>query len=129
MKIGDLARAGGVNVETIRYYQRRGLLAEPPRGDGPRRYSHDDLDRLSSIRAAQTAGFTLDEIATLLALDTRDRPAAQSLALSRLAALDAKIATLQTMRGALLRLADACAAGDAGPCPIIAAFNPDAART
>lgn len=126
MKIGDLARAGAVNVETIRYYQRRGLLAEPPRGDGPRRYGHDDLDRLRSIRAAQTAGFTLDEIATLLALNTDDRSAAHSLAQSRIAALDAKIATLQTMRGALLRLADACAAGETGPCPIIAAFNPDA---
>lgn len=129
MKIGDLARAGGVNVETIRYYQRRGLLGEPPRGEGPRRYAHDDLDRLRSIRAAQTAGFTLDEIATLLALDTGDRAAAQDLAQSRIAALDAKIATLQTMRGALLRLADACAAGETGPCPIIAAFNPEAART
>lgn len=128
MKIGDLARAGGVNVETIRYYQRRGLLAEPPRSDGPRRYGVDDLDRLRSIRAAQTAGFTLDEIATLLALDTEDRSAAQTLAQSRIAALDAKIATLQTMRVALLRLADACAAGEAGPCPIIAAFNPDAVR-
>lgn len=128
MKIGDLARAGGVNVETIRYYQRRGLLGEPPRGDGPRRYGHDDLDRLRSIRAAQTAGFTLDEIATLLALDTDDRSAAQSLAQSRIAALDAKIATLQTMRGALLRLANACTADDTGPCPIIAALNPDAAQ-
>ncbi len=129
MKIGDLARVGGVNVETIRYYQRRGLLAEPPRGDGPRRYGHDDLERLRSIRAAQTAGFTLDEIGTLLALDTGDRSAAQNLAQSRIAALDAKIATLQTMRGALLRLADACAAGKAGPCPIIAAFNPGSAQT
>jgi MerR family mercuric resistance operon transcriptional regulator len=129
MKIGDLARAGGVNVETIRYYQRRGLLAEPPRSDGPRRYGPDHLERLRSIRAAQTAGFTLDEIATLLALDTEDRSAAQNLAQSRIAALDAKIATLQTMRGALLQLADACAAGEAGPCPIIVAFNPDAART
>jgi MerR family transcriptional regulator, mercuric resistance operon regulatory protein len=127
MKIGEFARAGGVNVETIRYYQRRGLLIEPPRGQGPRRYAINDLDRLRSIRAAQTAGFTLEEIATLLALDTADRPAAQALANSRIAALDKKIATLQTMRGALVRLAKACAAEDAGPCPIIAAFNPTGA--
>lgn len=126
MKIGELARAGGVNVETIRYYQRRGLLAEPPRGDGPRRYGRADLDRLRSIRAGQTAGFTLEEIATLLALDTGDRGAAQALARSRIAALDAKIATLRTMRGALVRLAEACEAGEAGPCPIITAFNPEA---
>lgn len=124
MKIGEFARAGGVNVETIRYYQRRGLLIEPPRGYGPRRYGIDDLDRLRSIRAAQTAGFTLEEIATLLALDMADRSAAQALANSRIAALDEKIATLQTMRGALVRLAEACAAEDAGPCPIISAFNP-----
>lgn len=126
MKIGELARAGGVNVETIRYYQRRGLLAQPPRGAGPRRYDAGDLDRLRSIRAAQTAGFTLDEIATLLTLDTADRGAAHDLARARIAALDARIATLQTMRGALERLAEACAAGEGGPCPIIAAFAPEA---
>lgn len=127
MKIGELARAGGVNVETIRYYQRRGLLAEPPRAAGPRRYGREDLDRLRSIRAAQTAGFTLDEIGTLLALDTDNRGAAHELAKARIAALDEKIATLQTMRGALVRLAEACAAGETGPCPIIAAFSPEAA--
>lgn len=128
MKIGEFARAGGVNVETIRYYQRRGLLIEPPRGQGPRRYGIDDLDRLRSIRAAQTAGFTLEEIATLLALDMADRSAAQALANSRIAALDEKVATLQTMRGALIRLAEACAAEEVGPCPIIAAFNPTGAN-
>lgn len=127
MKIGELARAGGVNVETIRYYQRRGLLIEPVRGQGPRHYGIDDLDRLRSIRAAKTAGFTLEEIATLLALDTADRSSARALANSRIAALDEKIATLQTMRGALVRLAEVCAADDAGPCPIITAFNPTGA--
>ncbi|GEO02045.1 MerR family transcriptional regulator [Novosphingobium sediminis] len=124
MKIGELARAGGVNVETIRFYQRRGLLIEPERGQGPRRYGIDDLNRLRSIRAAQTAGFTLGEIATLLALDTADRSAAHELANRRIDALDHKIATLQTMRGALVRLAEACAGDDAGPCPIITAFHP-----
>ena len=123
MKIGELARAGGVNVETIRYYQRRGLLAQPARHEGPRRYTRSDLSRLQSIRSAQTAGFTLDEIATLLALDTGDRTAAQDLARARIAALDEKIATLQTMRGALVRLADDCALEQSGPCPIIDAFS------
>lgn len=124
MKIGDLARAGGVNVETIRFYQRRGLLAEPPRSTGPRRYSEEDLKRLLSIRAAQTAGLTLDEIDTLLSLDRTDRSAAHDIAIARIVALDKRIATLQTMRAALVELADACALGEAGPCPIIAAFNP-----
>lgn len=123
MKIGELARACGVNVETIRYYQRRGLLAQPARHEGPRRYTRSDLGRLQSIRSAQTAGFTLDEIATLLALDTGDRTAAQDLARARIAALDEKIATLQTMRGALVRLADDCALEQSGPCPIIDAFS------
>ena len=123
MKIGELARAGGVNVETIRYYQRRGLLAQRARHEGPRRYTRSDLGRLQSISSAQTAGFTLDEIATLLALDTGDRTAAQDLARARIAALDEKIATLQTMRGALVRLADDCALEQSGPCPIIDAFS------
>lgn len=123
MKIGELARAGGVNVETIRYYQRRGLLAQPARHEGPRRYTGSDLSRLKSIRSAQTAGFTLDEIATLLALDTGDRTSAQDLARARIAALDAKIATLRTMRGALARLADVCTSEQSGPCPIIDAFS------
>jgi MerR family transcriptional regulator, mercuric resistance operon regulatory protein len=124
MKIGDLAKAGGVNVETIRFYQRRGLLAEPPRINGPRRYLPADLERLRSIRAAQTAGLTLDEIGTLLALDRTDRGAARSIATARIAALDERISTLQTMRAALVELADACGSAEDGPCPIIAAFNP-----
>lgn len=123
MKIGDLARAGGVTVETIRFYQRRGLLAEPPRGAGARRYSEGDLERLRSIRAAQTAGFTLEEIATLLGLDHDDRAAARSLAEARIAAIDEKIATLKTMRAALKDLVKDCAQGVEGPCPILGAFS------
>lgn len=122
MKIGDLARAGGVSVETIRFYQRRGLLAEPQRSVGARRYSDSDLERLRSIRAAQTAGFTLDEIGTLLGLEHDDRAAARALAEARIAAIDEKIATLQTMRAALGQLVGECAAGGEGPCPILGAF-------
>ncbi len=123
MKIGDLARAGGVSVETIRFYQRRGLLAEPPRGTGVRRYAAADLERLRSIRAAQTAGFTLEEIATLLGLDSHDRTAARALAEARIAAIDEKIATLKTMRTALKGLVKDCAEGGDGPCPILGAFS------
>ncbi|QDH35355.1 MerR family transcriptional regulator [Porphyrobacter sp. YT40] len=123
MKIGDLARAGGVSVETVRFYQRRGLLAEPPRGSGARRYADSDLERLRSIRAAQTAGFTLEEIATLLSLDQHDRATARALAEARIAAIDEKIATLQTMRSALETLVTDCAHGGDGPCPILAAFS------
>ena len=123
MKIGDLARAGGVGVETIRFYQRRGLLNEPPRAAGARRYSPDDVRRLRSIRAAQTAGFTLDEIGCLLGLKPDDRMTARRLAQSRLEAIDTKIATLTAMRKALAELADACTTGQPGPCPIIGAFD------
>lgn len=123
MKIGDLARAGGVSIETVRFYQRRGLLSEPPRAEGARRYTQDDLERLRSIKAAQTAGFTLEEIATLLGLDHEDRAAARALAEARIAAIDEKIATLKTMRTALKTLAADCAKGGDGPCPILEAFS------
>jgi MerR family mercuric resistance operon transcriptional regulator len=122
--IAGLAKAGGVGVETVRYYQRRGLMQTPDRGDGVRRYGDEDVRRLHFIKSAQTAGFTLDQIGELLALDAgEDRARAQQLARERLAALDTKIAELQTARAALQRLAQACSASSAGPCPIIAAFQ------
>ena len=123
LTIGGLAREGGVGVETIRYYQRRGLLALPRRGDGIRRYGSEDLRRLHFIRTAQAAGFTLEQVGELLALDaTEDRAKARTLARERIVALDAKIAELQTARDALKRLARECASST-GPCPIIAAFD------
>lgn len=129
--IGKLAAAGGVGVETIRYYQRRGLLDTPVRsgGDGwrggVRRYGDNDLRRLKFIRAAQAAGFTLDEISELLALEeSDDRVRVRFLARQRIAALDEKIAQMAEARAALARLADQCAASDKGPCPILAAFEP-----
>lgn len=123
LTIGSLAREGGVGVETVRYYQRRGLLALPRRGDGIRRYGSEDLRRLRFIRTAQAAGFTLEQVGELLALDaTEDRAKARTLARERIIALDAKIAELQTARDALKRLARECASST-GPCPIIAAFD------
>lgn len=125
MTIARLADAAGVGVETIRYYQRRGLLAVPDGGGGVRRYGAQDLRRLRFIRSAQAAGFTLAEIGELIALDaTHDRNRARTLASQRLAALDARIAELQAARAALARLASACAMGSKGPCPIIEAFEP-----
>ena len=125
MTIARLAAAGGVGVETVRYYQRRGLLAEPPRpAGGVRRYGADDMRHLRFIRSAQAAGFTLEEIGELLRLDaTDDRPRAHQMAQARIAALDARIAELQAARGSLARLAHACGCGDAGPCPILTAFD------
>ena len=128
--VAGLARRGGVGVETVRYYQRRGLMRVPARtggagrGGGTRHYGEADLHRLRFIRQAQTAGFTLDEIGELVALDsTEDRPRAHALARHRIAALDARIAELQAARDALQRLALECDAGTSGPCPILAAFD------
>ena len=130
--IAGLAREGGVGVETVRYYQRRGLLDTPERPDGAganggiRRYGPADLRRLRFIRSAQAAGFTLEQIGELLALDaTDDRPRARELAAERIAALDAKIVELSRVRASLRRLARECGEGSDGPCPILTAFDTD----
>ena len=130
MTIAGLARAGGVGVETVRYYQRRGLLETPDRpgsvghGSGVRRYGGQDVRRLRFIRSAQAAGFTLRQIRELIDLDaTEDRARARTLARERVAALDARIAELTKARDALRRLAHACTAGEHGPCPILTAFE------
>ena len=124
LSIGKLAAAGGVGVETVRFYQRRGLLETPGRGDGMRRYGSDDLRRLRFIRQAQGAGFTLEEIKELLDLDaSEDRARARELANARVKALDARISELKQARDALRRLATECGGGGAGPCPILAAFD------
>lgn len=97
LTIGKLAAKGGVGVETVRYYQRWGLLAEPTRDAGIRRYDDDDVRRLRFIRSAHTAGFTLEEIGELLGLDAvDDRTRARHLAEARIAAIDAKIAEMQS---------------------------------
>ena len=133
--IAVLAREGGVGVETVRFYQRRGLMPTPERfagdraGGGIRRYGDEDVRRLRFIRSAQTAGFTLDQIGELLALDaSEDRARARKLATERLGALDRTIAELEEARTALRRLASACSETTTGPCPIIAAFQGVAPR-
>jgi MerR family mercuric resistance operon transcriptional regulator len=124
LTIGKLAAAGGVGVETIRFYQRRGLLETPTRDRGIRRYGSEDLRRLRFIRRAQAAGFTLEEIKELLLLDsTEDRPRARELATARIEALDSKIAELEGVRDALRHLARECGSGASGPCPILVSFG------
>ncbi|MBS0483188.1 MAG: MerR family DNA-binding protein [Proteobacteria bacterium] len=131
LTISEFARGGGVGVETVRYYQRRGLLTDPRPGSahgsgrregGRRHYSDEDLRRLRFIRSAQRAGFSLDEISGLVAPE-RTRPEVRSLARARIAKLDAQITELQAARKWLAELAQECAAGGPGPCPIIAAFE------
>lgn len=124
MTIARLGAAAGVGVETVRYYQRRGLLAVPASAGAVRCYDSGDVRRLRFIRRAQAAGFTLDEIGELLALDrTGDRARVRALASERLAALDERIAELEASRAALERPRATCAAGRRGPCPILEAFD------
>ncbi|WP_121115194.1 MerR family transcriptional regulator [Croceibacterium ferulae] len=130
MTIAGLARAAEVSVETVRYYQRRGLLTTPERpagagqAGGIRRYGDEHVRRLRFVRSAQAAGFTLEQIGELLALDaTEDRARARELARERIAALDARIGELEKARASLQRLAHECSTGSAGPCPILTSFE------
>ncbi|MCA1493420.1 MerR family transcriptional regulator [Ensifer sp. NBAIM29] len=124
LTIGKLAAAGGVGVETIRFYQRKGLLATPKPLEGVRRYGREDVRRLRFIKQAQTAGFTLEEIGELLALDAgENRAAARQLAKKRLEQLDARIGQLLRAREALRKLVSECAEDKTGPCPILASFR------
>lgn len=124
LTIGRLAESAGVGVETVRFYQRKGLLAVPPAGSGIRRYGDGELRRLRFIRQAQAAGFTLAEIAELLTLDeSQDRERARMLARSRIESLNEKIAELERSRDCLRRLARECGDGSTGPCPILTAFD------
>jgi len=124
LSISQFAAAGDVGVETVRFYQRKGLLPTPDKGAGIRRYGEPDLRRLRFIRMAQRAGFTLEEIRELLALDAgHDRRRARALAQSRIGKLDAQIAEMVQARDYLQKLARECSASATGPCPILASFE------
>lgn len=124
LTIARLAASVGVGVETVRFYQRKGLMPVPAAAGAVRHYGQADVERLRFIRAAQRAGFALKEIAELLRLDAgEDRARVQALTRARLAALDAEMAELAAARSALAGLLDECTSGKAGPCPIIATFT------
>ncbi len=129
LTVSQLARAGGVGVETIRYYQRQGLMPRPAdlgrSGAGIRHYGPHDVHRLNFIRGAQAAGFKLREIARLLDLEqTDDRAEVRQIARVRIAALDEDIAAMRRARDALERLAGQCERTAKGrPCPILDAFD------
>ncbi len=126
LTIGRLARAAGVNVETLRYYQRRGLLDEPakPLG-GHRRYAPAAATRVRFIKRAQQLGFTLDEVAGLLLLeDGQSCRETRLLAEHKLSGIDQRIADLTRMRRLLKGLIAECAAGQRPrSCPIIATLS------
>jgi MerR family transcriptional regulator, mercuric resistance operon regulatory protein len=125
MTIGQLAKAAGVNVETVRYYQRRGLLKVPHKPPGGRRaYAREILEQLAFIRRAQSLGFSLEEIKSLLRLaEGTQRSLSLRIAQERRDALAARIAELVAMRSALDGLIRKCKATRAGPCPLITALR------
>lgn len=128
LTIGSLADEAGVNVETIRYYQRRGLMPEPDKpAHGYRRYGATTVKRVRFIKRAQALGFTLEEIGGLLELDEAHACAeTRELASHKLEAIETKLADLAAMRKALTALLCQCDAGAMkGNCPIIHALGAD----
>jgi len=124
MQIGELAKRAEVPIETVRYYERRGLMAAPNRRpSGYRSYEAQDLERLRFIRRGKALGFTLDEIRELLRLsrsDEADRGEIRTLAQRRLADVEQKLQELQSVRGVLTDLVQACSGeGPVAGCPII----------
>lgn len=122
LTIGTLAKRAGVNVETIRYYQRRDLLQEPakPRA-GFRHYTPETVKRVRFIKRAQALGFTLDEITGLLALnETKACIQTRGIAAHKLELIEEKIADLAKIKKALAHLIRACdTSSSSAPCPII----------
>lgn len=121
---GELAKHAGVNVETIRFYERKGLLPMPPRrASGYRVYPHEDVRRIRFIKRAQDLGFSLGEIRDLLALRARRGTTAaevRSRAEAKLEDIRRKIADLRAIERALKELTGACPGrGPLGECPIL----------
>lgn len=127
LTIGTVAKRAGVPIDTIRYYEREGLLPEPlRRASGYRSYNETAVSRLRFIRRAKDLGFTLEEIRDLLALSS-DRSggvkAVRKRAEQRLASIEARIAELVRIRKGLQQLIQACPGhGDPEQCPILRAL-------
>jgi MerR family mercuric resistance operon transcriptional regulator len=128
LTIGKLAQAVGVNVETIRFYQRRGLLDQPAKPPGGHRsYTSEHIKRVRFIRRAQALGFTLVEIETLLAIDGTDLCRdTRKMVLHKTALIDRKISELTMLRGVLDSLIQKCEPGRSkSVCPIIDVLSDD----
>jgi MerR family mercuric resistance operon transcriptional regulator len=124
--IGQLAKAAGVNIETVRYYHRRGLIPLPPKRVGGRRnYPDSALRQIAFIRRAQQLGFTLEEIGVLLKIaDGGECSSAKAMAERKLEELDARAEMLNRMRRDLSSLVKKCAANDGSePCAVIRAID------
>jgi len=130
MRIGELARSVGVSVETIRYYQRIGLLELPhkPYG-GIRSYGTEDLQRVRFIRRAQQLGFSLDDICELLELSSSDCEQVQKLAAEKLNLVQEKLGQLRRIESVLAKTLEQCAKRKGNqPCPIIESLTESDSR-
>ena len=128
MQIGQLATQAGVAIDTVRYYERQGLLPPAPRlASGYRVYAGADLSRLRFVRRAKALGFTLEDIGELLSLSSRrdnDMAGMKATAAARLADVDRRIAELERIRTALQSLVEACPGhGSVEDCPILKALT------
>ena len=131
MKIGELAQRAGVRIDTVRYYERQGLLPAPQRqASGYRRYEDSDVARLRFVRRAKALGFTLIEIRELLALSGRredDMGGLKAASSEKLADVEAKLAELKRIRDGLKTLVASCPGhGALEQCPILNALDEDA---
>jgi len=127
MRIGAAAEQAGVNVQTLRYYERRGLLPRPPRRDSGYREFPDEAVRIVRfIKRAQDLGFSLDEVEELIRLRNdkrRDRARVRAIAERRVRQIEGKLAELQAMKKALGHLVHCCRGGATLECPIIEALD------
>lgn len=131
MTIGQVASGAGVNIQTVRYYERRGLLPKAPRtASGYRQYDPEAVARLRFIKRAQELGFSLEEVAELLELRVEHGAACEAVeakAKEKIAMVESKIGELQRMKAVLVELARACDLREpTSDCPILAALGEDA---
>jgi len=128
LSIGQVARRAGVGVETVRYYEREGLLEEPPRrASGYRQYSEEVVKRLHFIKRAQKLGFSLKEITELLLLRVDAQNACEEVRQrteAKIAEVERKLIELQRMRQALIQVAALCTGqGPSSGCPMLDALD------
>jgi MerR family mercuric resistance operon transcriptional regulator len=127
LTISRLARLGGVNLETVRYYERRGLLPKPPRTQaGYRQFSPEAARRLRFIKRAQDLGFSLDEVGELLALRVEPRQNRTDIRTrleSKIADIEQKMKTLTAMKSVLHGLVERCQHCPSDECPILASLD------
>ena len=128
MRIGELARATGIKVETIRFYEAEDLMPAPERDtNNYRRYQQGHLERLSFIRRSRELGFTLDQVRALLRLaDKPDAPCAEVdvITAAHVAEIDRKLADLTALRGELVQRLESCDGTTVADCRIIEALSP-----